>query len=65
MNEASLIGTVMSGFLLILLIYALFSSIFQFIFVDYLSLKTKELLPHSGHGQEWVSGCSDFTWEPF
>lgn len=45
MNEASLIGTVMSGFLLILLIYALFSSIFQFIFVDYLSAKTKELLP--------------------
>ena len=45
MNEASLIGSVMSGLMLILLVYALFSSIFQFIFVDYLSLKTKELLP--------------------
>ena len=45
MEDASLIGAVMSGFLLILLVYALFSSIFQFIFVDYLSSKTKELLP--------------------
>jgi len=44
-NGTSMIATVMTGLLLILLGYALFSSIFQFIFVDYLSSETKQILP--------------------
>jgi hypothetical protein len=45
MTETSVVTAVISGFLLILLIYAFFSSIFQFIFVDYLSSHTDHILP--------------------
>lgn len=44
-GETNQIIAVMIGILLVLLIYALFSSIFQFIFVDYLSLKSEKILP--------------------
>lgn len=44
-NGTSMIAAVMTGLLLIILVYAFFSSIFQFIFVDYLSSETKQILP--------------------
>ena len=43
-DETSHISMVITAILLILLIYSLFSSIFQFIFVDYLSTGTEKLL---------------------
>lgn len=44
-EETGRISMVMTGILFILLVYALLSSIFQFIFVDYLSAETLRILP--------------------
>lgn len=43
-SQAGLVTSVLSAMLLLLLIFALFSSIFQFIFVDYLSSQQNGLL---------------------
>lgn len=43
--ETGDIAMVMTGILILLLVYSLFSSIFQFIFVDYLSSENRRILP--------------------
>lgn len=43
--QTGLISAIITGMLVLLLVYALFSSIFQFIFVDYLSAGHRGILP--------------------